>query len=358
METLALLCYINFMAAISIRYTKPTLTRKDMDAVLQTMVDEKIGPGEKKREFVKLFSAFLGAKDGIALRSLTDVISYSVSALKLEEGATIALSLFTPKIYEIVLKKMGYDLYFTDVDEFGLPKLDDVQSGIESNHVKALIAFLPLGSMYKEIEPLKELGIPLIEDVTESLCSEFGTLKAGMLGDIVLCSFEEDGIISTGGGAIAVSRKDEYIDALKKEAERTRRYNDLPDMNASLGIVQLVKIDSTIERRREIFKAFQQSLQKGEGKSFLSGNINFNPNGFTFPVMIETRLDEAVAFAEKCGIEVRRSFSQSVGNRFQEKYERYPNAVGPIARCLSFPLYPFLRSTDVDTIEKVLRHIG
>ena len=72
----------------------------------------------------------------------------------------------------------------------------------------------------------------------------------------------------------------------------------------------------------------------------------------------EGNLDEAVAFAEKCGIEVRRSFSQSVGNRFQEKYERYPNAVGPIARCLSFPLYPFLRSTDVDTIEKVLRHIG
>ena len=29
-----------------IRFFKPTLRRKDMDAVLQTMVDEKIGPGE------------------------------------------------------------------------------------------------------------------------------------------------------------------------------------------------------------------------------------------------------------------------------------------------------------------------
>ena len=117
--------------------------------------------------------------------------------------------------------------------------------------------------------------------------------------------------------------------------------------------------DELVFRQDEMFlrRSFHRSLVPCI-LSILSGNINFNPNGFTFPVMIETRLDEAVAFAEKCGIEVRRSFSQSVGNRFQEKYERYPNAVGPIARCLSFPLYPFLRSTDVDTIEKVLRHIG
>ena len=90
--------------AISIRFTKPTLTRKDMDAVLQTMVDEKIGPGEKKREFVKLFSAFIGSKDGIVLRSFSDVIAYSLSALNLEKGSTIALSLFSPKIYEYVIK--------------------------------------------------------------------------------------------------------------------------------------------------------------------------------------------------------------------------------------------------------------
>ena len=54
--------------AITIRYTKPTLIRKDMDAVLQTMVDEKIGPGEKRREFIKLFALYIDKKDGIAVR--------------------------------------------------------------------------------------------------------------------------------------------------------------------------------------------------------------------------------------------------------------------------------------------------
>lgn len=344
--------------AISIRFTKPTLTRKDMDAVLQTMVDEKIGPGEKKREFVKLFASFVGAKDGIVLRSFVDTLAYSLYALELPEHSTVALSVYSPKIYEYVLKRLGLEIYLTDVDEYGQPSIEDIQNGIESNGVKALILFSSLGSLYKDMSAYRELQIPIIEDVTESLCSSFSDINAGMLGDIVICSFEEDGIISTAGGAIAVSRKDEYTEALKKELEKTKRYNELPDMNASLGIVQLVKIESTIERRREIFKAFQQSLQKGDGKSFLSGNINFNPNGFTFPVVVETRIDEAIEFAQKNGIEVRRSFKDSIGFRYQEKYERYPNAVGPLSRCISFPLYPFLKSTDVDTIEKVLRHIG
>ncbi len=344
--------------AISIRFNKPTLIRKDMDAVLQTMVDEKIGPGEKKREFVKAFSQYIGKKDGIAVRSFVDVLFHAISALALENKASIALSVYTPKIYEHVIRKMGYEIYLTDADEYGLPSLEDVQNGVAEKGVKALIVFSPLGSMYRETDGYRELEIPIIEDVTESLCSEFADVSSGELGDIVVCSLEEDGVISTAGGAIAVSARDEYIDALKKEAEKTRRYNDLPDLNASLGIVQLNKLNQTIERRREIFKVFQQALQKGDAKAFLSGNINYLSNGYAFPVVIETRMDEAIAFAEKYGIEVKRAFTQSIGRGYQDKFERYPNAVGPLQRCLLFPIYPFLKSADVDTIEKVLRHIG
>ncbi len=344
--------------AITIRYTKPTLTRKDMDAVLQTMVDEKIGPGEKKREFIKLFSAYVKAKDGIALRTFVDIIAYSLNALGLEGGSAVALSVFSPKIYEIVLKELGYEIYLTDVDEYGQPLFDDVKKAVVEHSVKALIVFSPLGSLYRSTEEYRDLGIPIIEDVSESLASEFGEVRAGELGDIVICSFEEDGIISTAGGAIAVSRRDDYIDALKKEDEKLKKYSDLPDMNASLGIIQLSKLDATIERRREIFTAFYQSLLKGEGKPFLTGNKNYVSNGYAFPVVIETMLEEALQFAEKMGIEVKKSFSQSIGQRFLDKYDRFPNAVGPLARCISFPLYPFLKSTDVDTIEKVLRHIS
>ncbi len=340
-----------------IRYTKPTLTRKDMDAVLQTMVDEKIGPGEKRREFLKLFASYVGKKDGIALRNFYDVIRYSLMSLPLSQGDGVALSVLSPKVYELAIKDIGCKCYFTDVDDFSLPKVDDVKNSLKEG-VKALLIYEPLGAISKNSDEYKELGIPMIEDVSESLGSSFGEFRAGGIGDIVISSFEEDGIISTAGGAIAVSDKQEFVDNLKNLADKVKRYSDLPDMNASLGIVQLMKIEQTLQRRNEIFKAYMQSLMKGEGKSFLSNNINFTANGYTFPVIIETRVDDALEFAKKYGIEAKRNFTTAVGSRYLDKIDRYPNAIPALSRCISFPLYPFLKSTDVDNIEKVLRHIG
>jgi dTDP-4-amino-4,6-dideoxygalactose transaminase len=40
-----------------------------MNAVLQTMVDEKIGPGERKQEFNRLFCEIAGRKYEIMLLS-------------------------------------------------------------------------------------------------------------------------------------------------------------------------------------------------------------------------------------------------------------------------------------------------
>ena len=46
-----------------VRFYKPTLRRRDMDAVLQTMVDEKIGPGERRKQFLKLMAEYLNLKE-------------------------------------------------------------------------------------------------------------------------------------------------------------------------------------------------------------------------------------------------------------------------------------------------------
>ena len=84
------------MAAI--KFQKPALFRKDMDAVLQTMVDEKIGPGEKKKAFIKAFSSHTGKKDGAALRSFIDALGISFHAMGLKEGDLCAISVLSPDI--------------------------------------------------------------------------------------------------------------------------------------------------------------------------------------------------------------------------------------------------------------------
>ena len=342
-----------------IRFTKPTLTRKDMDAVLQTMVDEKIGPGDRRREFVRLFSSTINSKDGLALRTFTDAFEIALRTIGLESGDTIVLSIYSPDVYETVLKKMGIKTALVDVDKLGLPDVEKVKEAIDAEGAKAFVLFEPLGQVYDDPEKYRELGIPVIEDISETLGSRFGEdVNAGMVGDIVISSFEEEGVISTGGGAAVVSKNSEYIEKMKKLAEKSSHYIEMADLNAALGIVQLVKLDSTLKRRNEIFRAFLQALNQGDGHMFLSGNIDFKTNGIAFPVVVNTKTQEAIDFARKYGVTVRKSFSSSIGSRYQDKFDRFPNACAALSRCLSFPIYPFLKSMDVDTIQKVLRHIG
>ena len=351
------LCYILIMALI--RFTKPTLTRKDMDAVLQTMVDEKIGPGDRRREFVRLFSTYINSKDGLALRTFTDAFEIALKTVGLESGDTVVLSIYSPEVYEVVFRKLGLKTSLVDVDKLGLPDVDKVKEAIENENAKAFVLFEPLGQIYDDPERYRELGIPLIEDISESLGSTFGDeVKAGMVGDIVISSFEEEGVISTGGGAAVVTRNAEYIELMKKAVEKSSHYIEMADLNAALGIVQLVKLDSTLKRRNEIYRAFLQALNQGDGHLFLSGNIDFKTNGIAFPVVVNTKTMDAINFAKKYGVTVRKSFSSAIGSRYQDKFERFPNACAALSRCLSFPIYPFLKSMDVDTIQKVLRHIG
>ena len=329
-----------------------------MDAVLQTMVDEKIGPGDRKRDFLRTFAQYIGKKDGIALRSYLDVIVASLNALELKEGDSVLISVLSPRIYLEAFKRTGVKPILIDTDETGLPDLEDAASKLNDNP-KAIIYYEPICQIPESFEGVKELGLPVIEDISQSLGSSYSdTVRAGMGGDIVISEFEENGVISTGGGAAAVSSDETKIENLKKEAASGSPYVDLPDMNAALGIVQLSKIDTLLTRRFEIYRMYQQAQLKSDATLFGSASPLFTANGFGFSVIVNTRPDDAIAFASKYSVSCRRTFTGSVGYRYQDKYDRFPHAIAPITRAISFPLYPFLAKADLESVQRVISHIS
>lgn len=341
-----------------IRFYKPALYRKDMDAVLQTMVDEKIGPGERKKEFLKAFAAYTGKKDGIALRSYLDAIIASLRALGLEEGDSVLVSVLTPRIYLEAFRRTGVKPVLIDSDEAGLPSLEDAAEKLSENP-KAFIYYEPICQIPESFEMLKDLGLPVIEDVSQSIGSVYSdTVKAGMGGDIVISEFEENCVVSTGGGAAAVTSDEQILERLRKEVSAGSPYVDLPDMNAALGIVQISKIDTLLVRRNELYRLFMQSQMRSGTKLFGSASPSFSANGYGFSVIVGSKPDEAIEFAQKHGVSSRRTFTQSIGARYQDRFDRFPNAIAPLTRAISFPLYPFLSKNEIESIQRVISHLG
>lgn len=334
-----------------IPFFKPALFRKDMDAVLQTMVDEKIGPGEKKRAFVKAFSQYTAKRDGVALRSYIDALCTAFHALGLGEGDSVAMSVFTPLVYLDAMKRLSLKSVFVDVDDEMMPSAEAVAAVLDEG-VKALVLFHPLGNIPSDGDRFRELGLPIIEDITQSVGSSFGGMGPGRIGNIVIASTEEDSIVSTAGGAVLMCDNEETVEIMKKDINA---YIELPDMNAALGIVQLGKLDSIVLRRSNIYKLYaDEARRKGRVKVFGQGGTEFVSNGYGFSCITQDRPDDVVEVAKKYSVTVRKTFSKAVGSRYQERYDRFPNAFPYLSRAVSFPLYPFLSNAEIQTVQKVI----
>ena len=339
-----------------IPFYKPTLRRKDMDAVLQTMVDERIGPGERKSDFLKQFCIYLGVPGGLALRSYVDALRFALLSLELEEHAKIGVSLLSPQVYQAVVKQLGFQLVLGDIDtEHGCLSQEEAMRLVSEGCVALLIhepmCQIPYQSDYQQC------GVPVIEDVSQSLGSCYDELKAGSFGDIIVCAFEEDSVVSCGGGAAVVYKKGPLSKTFEAFAAEISPFMELPDMNAALGSIQLSNLEDHLLKRREFYTLFSKSLLKTPHRLYGIGNIDFQPNGYGFCVVLDSKADDAIKFAIKYQVSAKRTFTDSLAEHVADRFDLFPRGLPAYLRAISLPIYPFLKQSDVELLMKVISHL-
>ena len=144
-----------------------TIRRKEMDAVLTCMVDEKTGPGELNSKFIQALKEFSGCDGAVAFRSPSIALSYALKALDLPENTSVMMSALAPFWQYDAIQKLGYKPLVLDVEEqTGLVNAEIVQKGI-SNGGRLLILHETMGIL-PQIEEIISLGIPVIEDISHS----------------------------------------------------------------------------------------------------------------------------------------------------------------------------------------------
>ncbi len=348
--------HLAYSITMNIALEKPTIRRKEMSAVLQTMADEQIGVGENTKLFTQLLKEFLSIEGyGVPLRDFIYALKTSLLSLDLPPGAVVGISALSPLIYHKVITTCGYEAQIFDIDsETGLIGYEDVLN--YNGRLDALIIYEPYGNTVTT--PLwRDLNIPIIEDISESIGSRYDELSAGSVGDIVIASFEEAAVVSTGGGAIIVTRDEEIGKRIASLVDLDLPYIALGDLNAALGVVQLGELDKNIEKRRAIFERYRLSLMKSKHALFGINEIDYQSNGSGFVVVLEAKAQQAQQFCQKNGVNVAFAFEKRVIYDALERFDLYPNAIPAITRALRFPLYPFLTKDQVRQVEKVLAHL-
>lgn len=343
-----------------IPFYKPTLKRRDMDSVLQTMVNEQIGPGDRAKAFVQQFCESTACTSAVAFRTYPDCLQSALRLMGAAEGMRVAVSPLAPSIYKDVIEATGAKVVYVDIDrENGCPS----EAQVIQSEADILMLFDNKGTMpvkYNEQTTFPERcdygNVKIIEDISESIGSHLKEDSlAGCLGNIVICAFEEDSVVCAAGGAVMAVRGD-YVNALR--GKRPSRYLRMPDMNAALGTVQLANLEENSAKRREILKLYQQSLAKTRHKQFGLNLLDFSSNGGYFAVQLDSKPEETVKFAQKHDVPVMMAFEDCLIKGFEgDPFEAFPVAASYYYRTVQFPLYPFLKSSEIDNIAKVIAHL-
>jgi perosamine synthetase len=335
---------------MSIALFKPTIKRKDMDSVLTCLVSDQIGPSALADDLIQIISEDLGTVGGCALREFPRALSLLIDALKLSEGDSVIISPLAPQIYCRVFAEKGIVPLYADVDAKGAMDPAKAASLMDQNP-KVLFVVHPMGFL-QPMEELEQLGLPLVEDISQSLGAELNGRKGGSWGTYVLLGMEFHHIITSGGGTLLLCRGDEEKVSLEEKHSELSGESFLTDMNGSLGLVQWAQLDVFLEKRRQLAELFDRSSSRGRHIPFkpVEGE---NPSWYAYPLYLKDSLKEIRQYARKKGVETAMAFAGTCID-FMEDRSACPVASRLAMGTLLFPLYPMMGQKNGELISRVL----
>jgi len=315
------------------------------------MVEDSIDIGGYLGRFLRTAKEQFGFDHGVAFRSPYTALGYALDCFSLPEGAVIALSALSPSYYADVLKEKRFTPLWLDVSpESGCIDAESLRKAQGS--ARLLILFEGAG-IFPDPSNYIELGMPIIEDISHSIGSFIGEVKAGSVGSMILLSMEQGGLITAGGGALLYAQGRREGQVIKNASEAVSQELIMTDLNAALGLSQIKTMGKSYEKRRELARLFEDSLARskhaplrvpGDGESAYYG----------LPVVLPAGVKDVRAYARKKEVETALAFEKSCVSLGIVPEGECPRAASLAMRCLVFPLHARIGKTAASKVSKVL----
>jgi dTDP-4-amino-4,6-dideoxygalactose transaminase len=365
---------------MKIEVYSPTIRRREMNAVLTALVDDKVGPGEEAKLLVQTAREYLGFDYCLALRSPVLALHIALRALNLEARKGVVISALSPRYYERVIGDLGLRPLYCDVSPSrAVPGRDTVEPLLNAEKDAGCIVLHHTLGFVPDSAAVAELGLPLIEDCSES----FGSLPAenaggpegsgegaanaggpggaasapgkyvpGAAGVFTILGLEERDMLTSGGGALlyGVNRRDASV--LRGYGDLPEEYG-LPDMNAAMAAVQFREAAKNLQKRKMIAAQYLQSSLRTRHKRFL-GRDEVEYNNYAFPLVLESGMKEVKAYGRKKDIAVESAFEHTLAGSGRVPEGCCPEARSLLLRTALFPLYPRLGAREIEGVSKLI----
>jgi dTDP-4-amino-4,6-dideoxygalactose transaminase len=362
----------------------PTIEEDEIRSVIETLKSGWLAKGPKTIEFEKKIADFTGAPHAIALNSCTAALHLSLFAKGIVPGDEVIIPTYTFAATANVVVHQGAKPVLVDIN------LDDfciISEAIENSITPKTKAIIPVHfagnpcNMDLIMKIANNYDLVVIEDAAHAFGAKYKGRMIGTIGNTTCFSFYVTKNITTGGGGgVVTTDSDDLAKELRTlsmhgiNSDAWNRYSDrgnwyyevvnvgyeyyMNDLQASVGNIQIDKIERFQKSRESIARVYTEELEKvtniivvpqeKEGIRsawhlfpilLLHEKLNIDRNRFTEALKTE-KIGSSVHFIP---IHVHPYYRGKYGYR----KDNFPNAQYVFEHEISLPIYPKMTQDDV-----------
>lgn len=289
---------------------KPYLTQEEAQAAYDTILTGWITQGPRVAEFEEKFAQYTGANHAVAVSNCTTALHLSMIVAGIKEGDEVICPSMSYIATANSIKYVGATPVFAEVGLDYNIDIEDVKIKITSK-TKAILIVHQIG-MPADIDAFAALckahNLMLIEDAACAIGSTYKGKKIGSHSDLVCFSFHPRKVISTGDGGMITTTNEAFANRMKLLRQHGMSVNDrvrhqsksvifedhlevgynyrMTDIQASVGIKQLEKLDWIVEERRKIAAKYFEGFKDIPGIVLPYENENRTTNYQSFSIYL------------------------------------------------------------------------
>lgn len=351
----------------------------EIKEVQHSLASQWMGIGPKVRQFETEFTKRLKLTDLAMIDSGSNSLHVAIKLLNLPAGSEVILPSFTWISCGHAVVLNGCIPVFCDVDfETQNVTAETIAPHITKN-TRAIMVVHYAGKPVR-MQPILELGFPVIEDAAHAVDSKLGEQYCGSIGSVGIYSFDAvKNLASPDGGGVtardpalvARARTLRYCGIGKSGFEasaskdRWWEYNVtdffprfLPnDISAAVALAQLRRLDELQASRKKIWSLYQKEFAGiGWLKRPIDAASDEQHSYFTYCVRLPGGLrDRFAKYLYDKGIYTTLRYHPLHMNPIYRSNARLPNSERLNDEALSLPIHPRLTEMDLHRILEAVR---
>lgn len=277
-----------------IPYGRQDITEEDIQAVVDVLRSDFLTQGPAIPAFELIVKEYCGAKHAVAVNSATSALHIACLALGLGPGDWLWTSPITFVASANCALYCGARVDFVDIDpltyNLSVERLQEKLNVAEKvGRLPKVVVPVHMCGQSCDMQAIHALslkyGFHIIEDASHAIGASYQGEPVGncRYSDITVFSFHPVKIVTTGEGGMAVTNNPELADRMAllrshgitrdaammtHESEGPWYYQQIAlgynyrmtDIQAALGISQIQRLDSFVQRRRYIAKTYTENI--------------------------------------------------------------------------------------------------